>query len=55
MFRDGGWEAARGAILGLLEPSFARLAAEPDGAGCNVNAKGELQEHIQSEGGETPR
>lgn len=52
--RDGGWEAARGAALRLLEPFFAALEAEAASNVGPLNAKGALQEKLQQEGGEAP-
>ena len=57
VFRDAGWEAARDVVLRLLNPSIEELqsvaAAAPDAP--TGNAKGDLQELLQKEGGTTPR
>jgi ribonuclease-3 len=57
VFRDAGWEAARDLVLRLLGPAIDDLkqtAAAPADAPTG-NAKGDLQELLQREGGATPR
>jgi len=57
VFRDAGYPAARGVVLRLLGAEISALASLDEAAAAAVtgNAKGELQELLQREGGEPPR
>ena len=51
IFLDGGYEAAKGFVLGFIEPEIDAVAAEA--VACN--AKSQLQTLAQREHGDTPR
>jgi ribonuclease III len=50
VFLDAGWETARDLVLRLLNPEIAQI----DKKNLSENPKGDLQEFLQTKGGEPP-
>src|SRR5262249_21063693 len=51
IFLDGGWDEARGFVLGFIQPEVERVAREA----ITANSKSQLQHVAQREFGGTPR